>query len=948
MRAPTWRDGLLRQSIIETCEDRLLNTAQPLAAPAAALATAAVDDFTGLAAARAMYGLDGAGQTVVIIDSGIAYDHPALGGGIGAGFHVVGGWDFAENEANPYDDGPGGGHGTHIAGILASNDLVSPGIAPGVDLVALRIFDDQANGGFDQIRKALNWVHQHLHAFRNPITTVNLSIGANWNSNEVPSWSKIEDELRVLKEDGLFLSVAAGNDFAANRNVGLSYPAASEYVVPVAAVDSDGALSGFSQRSPRVLAAPGRNIRSTVPDYLGNFNRKTDDFGLLSGTSMATPFVAGASVLVRQALQFVGEVGINQERIESILRRTADAVFDPQTRDSYQRVNVERALTSILSDDIGSTPATATDITNRTDLTATLSTRNDVDCFQFTAAASGVASFRINSPEGARANWTLDPQVTAVHRTADELAFPVVAGGQYSLGLSGDRLAHYQLYWELTAAQQKITREDLGLVDFLSLPRSTVSGERLFSATAARDGWFTVETTGNLPSSRCQIELSNASDASAKTTNFVGRGDIMVHAGDRVTIRLLGSSDYDLRLANLLTPIDNGIRVSGTRGDDAFEFVAGDAPTFTINGVAYKSSSDRAHILFDGGGGHDQTTLVGLPSRDQAIVQPRGATLSGRGYQIQVANVGSIVIFGNGGADAAKFYDSAGDDTFGAGPTIAMLYGAGFYGSTRDFRYVEAFHTLGGRDEAYLYDSAGDDSFGADADNAMIYGDGFYVNAQDFGYVVGAASGGNDVAALSDSAGDDRFVASPDAATMIGGGFKNVAKKFGRVISRASSGRDIALLFDSAGDDLFTAGPASATLSGIHYEETAINFDWVEAHASVGRDRAVFRDSTGDDTFGADSAIAMLYGLGYYNRGEGFEQVDAVSTGGNDVANLYDSPADDLFAAHGDIAKLQRPTTETSAQGFGRVAAMFSSGKDTVDRSATAFALSISGKTRTK
>ncbi len=73
------------------------------------------------------YGLRGAGQTVAIIDTGIAYDHLALGGGFGAGYHVVGGWDFTEEkDADPYDDAPAGFHGTHVSGIVASQDPAHP------------------------------------------------------------------------------------------------------------------------------------------------------------------------------------------------------------------------------------------------------------------------------------------------------------------------------------------------------------------------------------------------------------------------------------------------------------------------------------------------------------------------------------------------------------------------------------------------------------------------------------------------------------------------------------------------------------------------------------------------------------------------------------------------------------------------------------------------------
>ncbi|MEM7313900.1 MAG: S8 family serine peptidase, partial [Planctomycetota bacterium] len=100
-------------------------------------------------------GLSGLGQTVVIIDSGIAYDHESLGGGYGVNHRVVGGYDFAEDDRNPYDDAPEGFHGTHVAGIVGSDDDRYTGVAPGVDLVALRVFDDDGGGSFRWVESAL-------------------------------------------------------------------------------------------------------------------------------------------------------------------------------------------------------------------------------------------------------------------------------------------------------------------------------------------------------------------------------------------------------------------------------------------------------------------------------------------------------------------------------------------------------------------------------------------------------------------------------------------------------------------------------------------------------------------------------------------------------------------------------------------------------------------------
>lgn len=303
----------------------------------------------------------GDGQITAVIDSGIAYDHSALGGGFGPNFKVVGGFDFAENDADPYDDGPAGFHGTHVAGIVANTDAVETGVAPDSDLVALRVFDDNGGGNLADVRDALQWVLDNVDTFANPITTVNLSLGVKGNANAFVSNDLVTNQVNDLLEDianeGIFISVSAGNDFqdpAFNNQPGLAFPAISPHVVPVASHENGAninTLSDFSQRRFNVLAAPGRSIQSTVPDHLFG-GQQTNQFLGASGTSQAAPYVAGASILLREAFETVGvaPASITQEMLYSTFQNYAEVIADPITNANYDRINLEAALAGVLVD----------------------------------------------------------------------------------------------------------------------------------------------------------------------------------------------------------------------------------------------------------------------------------------------------------------------------------------------------------------------------------------------------------------------------------------------------------------------------------------------------------------------------------------------------------------------------------------------------------------------
>ena len=332
-----------------------------------------VDDLIGLTEVQQEYGLSGSGQTVVIVDSGITADHAAFRSG-----QIVGGWDFAENDSKPSDDSSYGGHGTHLAGILAGSTTKYTGVAPGVDLVILRVFDNNGVGSFELIEQALQWIDAHINSFDNPITAVNLSVGSVSSNSNATDWKILDDELESLYNSGVFISVAAGNDYKDYPTAGVAYPACSQYTVSVGAVDGDGDIATYSQRDANTIFAPGYGIYSSVPDILGNNNNRSDDFTRMTGTSMATPVITGVSCLLREAYANMGYTSVTQEDIYSVMTSTADKVYDAATRQTYNRINVAKAVEYIYSLD-AKTAASNTNTQTNTNTSSNTNTNTNTN-----------------------------------------------------------------------------------------------------------------------------------------------------------------------------------------------------------------------------------------------------------------------------------------------------------------------------------------------------------------------------------------------------------------------------------------------------------------------------------------------------------------------------------------------------------------------------------------
>ncbi len=897
----------------ERCEERIvfsgvdlgaLAFVAPAAAPVAFAAdTLPTDADTGLTSAsaeyaRQVYGLRGEGQTVAIIDSGIAYDHPALGGGLGAEYRVVGGWDFTEeNDADPYDDGPAGFHGTHVAGIIASDDSAHMGIAPGVDLLALRVFNDFGSGSIPWVEQALQWVYEARDDFRYPITTVNLSLGVSWNDLVLPGWASLENELAALEQAGIFVAVAAGNSYEPLGSIGLSYPAVSPHVVPVASVNAAGNLSDFSQRGPSVLAAAGEGIVSTVPDHIYGADGILDDWAASTGTSMAAPLVAGASVLVREAMQLTGHATIDQSVVYGHLKSTADLVFDPSTNAWYHRINLQRALDAIVpNDDFGSSAATAYDLGTLIDtfsLHGQLGRLSDQDHFTFVAGATGLVTFEWDAgAEILAGSGTVDPTDQEANDRG-QLTLDVIAGQTYHVSVAAhERLAVFDLTLDLKAQH----------------------------AVQLHDGTLRIEGTG---------------------------GDDQVHItiGESVVVELNGHQ-FDFAFDTVLQ-----FEVHGRGGNDILHVQAGlhgsgigraSTSTFLRPGTAQidavqwqLAADDFENITVVAPGGHDDVArLYDSPSSDEYVARPHENVLKGPGFENRVVGYDRVYAYASAGDDdVARMYDSSGSDQFLSHPEFSILRGEGFHNKALAFDRVYAYASSGSDDVARFYDSAGNDELIAAPESTSLAGEGYFNKATDFDRTYAYCSAGSDdVARFFDSAGNDEFVARVHDSLLRGTGFYNRAIGFDRVYAEASGGNDdVARLHDSPYDDVFLGGHKGSVLRGNGFHHQATGFDRVYGYASVGQDVARLTGTVENDRFYSWTGRGVLRGAAYYADARGFQYTYADLVGGqDDVAYLYDSAGDDTYIGIAGRGLWQAGGFSTEIQEFDRVRAFSARGGDDV------------------
>ena len=258
-------------------------------------------------------GYVGQGVTVAVLDTGIAV-HPSLSLSVDGKKRDLLGWvDFIEGKKAPIDPN---GHGTHVAGIIANAAIGADGewngVAPGVNMVAVRVLDETGAGTYESVINGLQWVYQHKDEYN--IRVVNLSLHSLVQS---PYWADpLNQAVMRLWAEGITVVVAAGNSGPGPMTI--TVPGNVPYVITVGAYTdhytptdwSDDYITPFSAAGPTLdnfvkpdVVAPGGHIVAPMmsSSYLArnhDANRVESQYFSMAGTSQAAAVTSGVTALV--------------------------------------------------------------------------------------------------------------------------------------------------------------------------------------------------------------------------------------------------------------------------------------------------------------------------------------------------------------------------------------------------------------------------------------------------------------------------------------------------------------------------------------------------------------------------------------------------------------------------------------------------------------------------
>ena len=278
---------------------------------------------------------------VAVLDTGIGH-HPDLAG------KTLGFRDFVQNKKIMYDDN---GHGTHVCGIICGTGILSGGVqrgmAPEAGLVVGKVLDKNGDGTTEDMLAGLRWIGEVKDRLR--IRVLNVSVGIGMLDN-VKKEELLKTQLDMLWDQGVFVVCAAGNKGPANNSI--SALGCGGKIVTVGCHDGSfflenahrcesysGRGTAFSAMRKPDLVAPGTDIVSCNVECHKKNGKWLLPYVAKSGTSMATPIVAGAAVIA-----FEKYPHMTNEELKYKMTLTATDLGEPWNKQGWGMINVRRLL----------------------------------------------------------------------------------------------------------------------------------------------------------------------------------------------------------------------------------------------------------------------------------------------------------------------------------------------------------------------------------------------------------------------------------------------------------------------------------------------------------------------------------------------------------------------------------------------------------------------------